>query len=170
MNVLVAYASKHGATAEIACFIAQRLRQKGHDVTVAQAGAVGDVDEFDSALIGGSIYGGRWPRDARRFVLDHATALRGMPTWLFSSGPAGDLTTDGLEPTCLPRLEAAISPIDHVTFNGRLEAARLSLGERLMMRATGAREGDFRNWGTIASWVETVAADLARRELRPTAG
>ena len=40
-NVLVAYASKHGATAEIATVIATELRRVGHTVSCSRAEEVG---------------------------------------------------------------------------------------------------------------------------------
>ena len=160
MRFLVAYGSRHGATADIAFFMAKRLRQRGHDVTVANAGVVGDVQGYQAAIIGSALYAGRWMKEARDVVFDHAEYLRTIPTWLFSSGPIGNEITvqDGQQPSCLADMEEAIHPRDHTIFGGRLEKDRLGWSERMMLLAIRAHDGDYRRWDAIAAWADSIAA------------
>jgi menaquinone-dependent protoporphyrinogen oxidase len=166
MRFLVAYGSRHGGTADIAFFIAKRLRQRGHDVTVAEAGVVTDVSGYDGAVVGSALYAGRWLKEPRDLVLDHASFFRTIPTWLFSSGPIGNEITrdDEQQPSCLPKLEVAIGPRGHTIFGGRLEKDRLGWSERMMLMAVRAHDGDYRRWDVIAAWADAVA--LAATDLR----
>ena len=67
-KTLIAYASKHGSTQEVAEQVAQTLRDNGLDVDVRPASSVDDVDAYDALVIGGALYMGHWHRDARRLL------------------------------------------------------------------------------------------------------
>ena len=56
MKVLVAYATRHGATGGIAERIGSTLRQRGLDATVRPAAEVRDVDPYDAFVIGSAAY------------------------------------------------------------------------------------------------------------------
>jgi menaquinone-dependent protoporphyrinogen oxidase len=94
MNVLVAFASKHGPTAEIAEAVADRLRASGLTVECRRATDVTSVERYDAVVLGSAVSMRRWRRGARRFLRRHADALAQRPLWIFSSGPAGDPAGD----------------------------------------------------------------------------
>ena len=48
-HVLVAYARKHGATAEIAEAVAEELRRGGHEVDCVLADQVSGLNSYDAA-------------------------------------------------------------------------------------------------------------------------
>jgi menaquinone-dependent protoporphyrinogen oxidase len=104
---------------------------------------------------------GKWLPEARRFVERHRARLSRLPVWLFSSGPLG---TDDPQPhgdlPALPELLQATGAREHRTFAGALVAGRLGLGERLIVKAVHAPEGDFRDWESIRAWAGTIAAAL----------
>lgn len=85
-RVLVAYASKHDSTAEIAQRIASAMREAGCDAQALPAAEVGDVSGYRAVVLGSAVYARRWQRGARSFARRHAAVLRTMPVWLFSSG------------------------------------------------------------------------------------
>ncbi len=89
MPVLVAYASKHGATAGIAERIAERLRAAGLEAEARPVKAVRDVAAYDAFVIGAAAYMFHWMKEATAFVRRHRTLLATRPVWLFSSGPLG---------------------------------------------------------------------------------
>ena len=60
MKVLVAFASRHGSTREIAEGIAQELRASGHSVAVRPVDAVQGIERYEAAVIGGAVYMGDW--------------------------------------------------------------------------------------------------------------
>ena len=91
-RVLVACASRHGSTVEIAAEIADVLRRDvpGAVVDLRDAVQAGEVAGYDAAVIGSAVYMGRWLPAARDLVEEHREVLSAMPVWLFSSGPVGD--------------------------------------------------------------------------------
>jgi len=86
-RILVAYASKHGSTEEVARAIASTLRRAGSHVDVLAAAEAPRPDEYDAVVLGGSIYMGRWHRDARRFLDAHFDDLVQRPIAVFALGP-----------------------------------------------------------------------------------
>ena len=162
MHVLVATASKHGATREIAEAIGRTLDAQGVSATVMDAGAVESLAGYDAFVIGSAVYVGHWLKDARDLVERHADVLAGHPTWLFSSGPLG----------APPKLEAshavdvtaivAISGArEHRVFAGKVDKHALGFGERAVMIAVRAADGDFRDWDEIEEWAREIAAAVA---------
>ena len=68
MKVLVAVASRHGSTREIAQMIAGELRAAGVEPDVREVGTIASLDDYDAAVIGSAIYAGQWLPEARQFV------------------------------------------------------------------------------------------------------
>src|SRR5918994_3034373 len=89
MPILVAYASKHSSTEEIAQRIADTMREAGRAAEARPASEVDDLSGYDAVVLGSAVYAKRWQRDARAFARHHEHALKDMPVWLFSSGPFG---------------------------------------------------------------------------------
>ncbi len=94
MEILVAYATRHGATRGIAERIAQRLTAAGLTAEARPAAEVRDAARYDAFVVGGAAYMFHWLGDATTFVKRNATLLAERPTWLFSSGPIGTDTVD----------------------------------------------------------------------------
>lgn len=160
MAVLVACASRHGATTGIAEEIANTLRSLGHEATVAAVEDVDDVSGYEAVVLGSAVYYGHWLTPATEFVLRHEAALREKPVWLFSSGPLGVQPSE--EPTLIAELRQTIQPRDHHVFPGALDRRRLGVTERLAASAVRAPEGDFRDWHGVDAWAEAIARRLDR--------
>lgn len=146
MTVLVAYASKHGATREIAEALRHDLRSRGIDADVVRADEVGGFDDYDAVVLGSAVYMGNW--------LPAAQALRDRCThehlWLFSSGPLGDPPLPA-PPDVGPR---------HRVIPGKLSRGGLSLAERGIARLVKAQYGDFRDWAAVAELADEIADEL----------
>ncbi len=166
MKVLVAVASRHAATAEIAERLGAELREvlteadPGTRVDVRPVGTIADLEEYDAVLVGSAIYFGRWLKAARHFVTAHAGSLRRRPVWLFSSGPVGEPPEPALQPAEIDALATACGAVEHRLFAGRLRPADLPVGERLAVKAVHAAAGDFRDWDDVTDWGRRVADDL----------
>jgi menaquinone-dependent protoporphyrinogen oxidase len=160
MNVLVAYASKHGSTAEIAEVIARVLTEAGCAVELRRASMVGSMEEFDAVVIGSSIYIGQWHADAMRFIDEHERALQGTEVWLFSSGPIGEDPLPKEEPPVTEQLMERTGANEHRSFAGRLDRSSLGFGERLITTALRAPSGDFRDWDAIREWAAGISRQL----------
>ncbi len=173
MAVLVAYASKHGATREIAERVAQTISAAGQQVQARPVAAAGDLAGYDAFVAGSAVYMGHWQKEAAEFVRRHRAVLAGRPVWLFSSGPLATEPTGaqgrGLaaaaEPRELAELTGAIHPRGHRVFFGVLDPGRLGLGERAIRKPPAGRaimpEGDFRDWAQIQAWARGIAGDPA---------
>jgi menaquinone-dependent protoporphyrinogen oxidase len=161
MRVLVTAASRYGSTAGIAEAIGRRLEEADLDVDVVAVEDVGDLDAYDSVVLGSGVYAGRWLRHARQFVYEHESELAAKPTWLFSSGPIGDPPKpEGDAAVKIDRLIAQTGARDHRVFAGKLEKARLTWGDRAIVTAVRSPEGDFRDWEEIAEWAHDIAEAL----------
>lgn len=180
MNILVAYATRHGSTTGIAEHIAATLTGKGHAAQARPVEEVTGLDGYDAVVLGGAAYMFHWLKPAVRFAKKHRDELADRPVWLFSSGPLGTDTVDAegkdvLE-TTRPRefdeLAALLRPRGEQVFFGAYDpdAEPIGLAERLTRRMPAARDsmpaGDFRDWDAITAWAEQIAAELASAEGR----
>jgi menaquinone-dependent protoporphyrinogen oxidase len=175
MTILVAYASRHGATRGIAERIAERLRSDGLEAEARSVTDVRDISRYQAFVIGGAAYMFHWLKDATRFVGRHRRTLAERPVWLFSSGPIGTDTVDkdgrdvlvASEPKEFAELRTTLHPRGDRVFFGAYDpdAPPVGLAERFMthMPATIRAElpaGDFRDWPAIDAWADAIAADL----------
>lgn len=86
--VLLAFATRHGSTAEVGRFIADHLGMRGLAVDTVHAREVrGPVAGYDLVVLGGALYSGRWHRDAQRFLKRHRGELDNLPIAVFGMGP-----------------------------------------------------------------------------------
>ncbi len=128
MKVLIAAASKHGATSDIARHIGATLTTAGFDVDVRSPRDVESVTPFDAVIIGSAVYAGRWLQEARRLIDRDSTALKTKRVWLFSSGPLGDPLMPEDPPEGLALLGGATHAIRHRVFARQsrwIEASRI---------------------------------------------
>jgi menaquinone-dependent protoporphyrinogen oxidase len=159
MAVLVAYASKHGSTEEIAAFVADRLTSKGLEVAYAEASEA-VVDGADAAVILSGVYAGRWLGPATLFIRDHAEELRSMPLWLISSGPVGEDPPPVEELVHIGDLPEQLGAVEHWVVAGRIDADLLGFAERALVRALKVEVGDYRDWDEISACADAIADHL----------
>jgi menaquinone-dependent protoporphyrinogen oxidase len=164
-RVLVAYATKYGATAGIADKIGQVLREAGLACDVKPAAEVGDLRSYQAVVLGSAVYMGVWRKEAAKFLKANEPLLVQLPVWLFSSGPMGEgaveeLMHGWLFPTKLQPIADRIGPRDIVVFHGVVDPNKLNVFERWIIKNVKSPVGDFRDWDGIADWAVTIAAAL----------
>lgn len=175
LNVLVTFASRHGATASIADEIGSALdegiRAAGVAafVDVLPVEHVASVDRYDVVVVGSAVYLGRWLSSARRFVLRNAASLVTRPVWLFSSGPVGDLRDSAEPPRDVVDLVRLVEARGHEIFAGCIDRGSLGVLERLVVRLVNAPYRDDRDFAAVRSWAAGVAATTVA-SLPATAG
>ena len=176
MKVLVAYASKHGATKGIADFIGERLRQGGIQVDVKDVDQVKSAGDYDAFVIGSALYMFHWQKEATKFASRNKSILSTRPVWLFSSGPVGkeklnpkgqDLLDPSVSgPKELEELREELHPRDHRIFFGVLDPAKLGFFYNQLRKSATVREslpeGDFRDWKEIEAWTIEMARSLQK--------
>lgn len=166
--VLVAYASAHGSTEEIASRIAVRL-----GVDLAAMRDVRDIGRYDAVVLGSAIHDQQWLPDAVAFVNRFRFDLMSKSLWAFSVGLPGALHGP-LRPFAM-REEAKIRalaveslhPRDHRLFTGVVRAEHFPALSRVLFRAVGGRFGDFRDWPEIDRWTDEIAEALHGHRVTP---
>jgi menaquinone-dependent protoporphyrinogen oxidase len=162
MTVLVAAASRHGATQEIAEMIGGVLQGLEIDIEVARLENVATVYPYEAFILGSAVYRGSWLRPARHFIAEHAAVLGSRPTWLFSSGPIGAPPhAAAAEPFDAGELVSAVAAREHRLFAGRLlDPHELGRVERVLVGALHVPSGDFREWGDVTAWAVAIGRTL----------
>jgi len=173
MSILVAYASKYGATQGIAERIAQTLKSEGLEVDLQPVSAVSDPARYDAFVIGSAAFIGSWLKEAGQFVRRHRELLATKPVWLFSSGPIGKETKDAKgrdvlvasEPKEFAEFDGSIKPKGQKVFFGALDSKKLRGTHRFFSLVPASQrvliEGDFRDWDLIEGWARSIAHELA---------
>jgi menaquinone-dependent protoporphyrinogen oxidase len=164
-KVLVAYASKYGATEEIAERIALKLSQTGLTVDIRKADEVYNLQNYSAIILGSAVYVGQWRKQAVKFLKKNVNALFEKPVWLFSSGPTGkgnpiDIMKGWQFPHVLQPIADKIKPRDIAFFHGEVNMVKINFFERLVMNKIHVPTGDFRNWDIIDQWALKIANSL----------
>jgi len=173
MKVLVAYATRHGATAGIAERVAATLTERGHPAEAHPVEEVTSLDGQDAVVLGGAAYVFHWLKPATGFAHRHSTELAAMPVWLFSSGPLGTDTVDdkgrdvleATRPKEFDELSELLAPRGTQVFFGAYDpdAPPVGVVERLTSHLPAhdaMPAGDFRDWEAIDAWAGEIADSL----------
>lgn len=159
-TVLIATASRHGSTCEIADEIARVLASHGLEVVDEPADEIRGIARFDAVIVGSAVYAGRWMREALDFVTQHADELATKPLWLFSSGPIGQPPQPEGNPRDAAELVERTGARGHRVFPGKLDSDRLGLGEKVIVGMLRAPRGDYRDFPAVAAWADEIARAL----------
>lgn len=161
-KILVAYATKYGATAEIAERIGEVLCQAGLRTDVLPVDRVSELHLYKAVVLGSAVYIGLWRKEATKFLKANEKVLAEQMVWLFSSGPTGE--GDPVEllkgwhlPKALQPFADRIQPRDIAVFHGDVDTKKLNLIEKQMLKNVKVPVGDFRDWDAIASWATAIA-------------
>jgi menaquinone-dependent protoporphyrinogen oxidase len=160
-KVLVTYASKYGATAEIAEKIGEVLRQAGLQTDILPVKNIRDLTQYNAVILGSAVYIGQWRKDAVKFLKANIKILAERPVWLFSSGPAGDgdpveLLQGWRFPSSLQPVADRIQPRDIAVFHGNVDMEKVNFIEKWMITNVKSPAGDFRDWDAITSWATSI--------------
>jgi menaquinone-dependent protoporphyrinogen oxidase len=175
MKMLIAYASVHGSTAEVALFLKRVFSVYDAEVTVSAVDQVTSVAGYDAFILGTPISDGMWLRELLEFADRFRDELAQKPCYFWISC-IRVLESDGYEHARQnyihqPTLDA-LKVQDVAVFAGRLKLENINWEERWMLslRYDGAKRPaflnkDFRNWEAIAAWGNKIAHKL---ELKPS--
>ncbi|MBN2553591.1 MAG: flavodoxin domain-containing protein [Spirochaetales bacterium] len=162
-KALVAYATKYGATAEIAEKIGEVLNSAGVPADVSPVDQVKDLSAYDAVVLGSAVYIFRWRREASRFLKAKEKQLAERAVWIFSSGPTGegdpvDLTEGWSFPKSLQARLDRIRPRETVVFHGAIDPGKMKGLEKWMIQKVKAAVEDSRDWEAIAAWADGIAS------------
>ncbi len=163
-KILVAYATKSGATVDVAQTIGKALADKGAAVDVAPIKSVKSLEGYRAVVVGSAIRMGRWLPEAVEFVRQNQARLAQVRTAFFTvhllhlddGEESRNLRAAYTEP-----VRKIAMPVTEAFFAGRMAYANLSLIERFISSAMRAPEQDLRDWSKIRAWAESVYPTLA---------
>lgn len=162
MKILLAVASKHGSTNQVAEVIAHVLDGRGHQTVVTDPALVQSLEGYEAVIIGSAVYMTAWMDSAREFVKRFSHEIGELPLWAFSVGLSGVPRGNAQDPARVGPMLLQIQPIDYRTFSGKLDPSDLNLRERTIARLGGALEGDYRDFEDVAHWANQIADYLAK--------
>lgn len=165
-RILIAYASKDGATQRVAEYIGNTLDTTGVRAEVRAADEVVRVHPYDAVILGSRVYNALWLPEAAEFLESFQDELATKPLWLFSDDP----TVGGRQVQIsrrLPRTLAALvkvtKPKDVALFSGSVNPDKLHLDDALTDRALRGELSGLRDLKAVEVWASTIAIWLKDR-------
>lgn len=160
-RILITYATRAGATTDVAGVLADALRQAGHDVATADVATDPCPDGVDLVIVGSGIHATAWYPEALGWLERHAAGLQGrlalFNVCLNAADPAKRDETlgynDATAALAVPRASAS--------FAGRYVPERVSLWKRVFMRTMRASVTDHVDPQAIRAWATELDARVA---------
>lgn len=169
-KILVAYASVHGSTAEVAEEIGRVIRNRELDVTVAAVEAVESIEGYDIFILGSAIHAGMWLSEMSQFLERFGEALGDHPIYFFMTC-IRVLEPDGYEHCVEEYVNHDV--LDQFNIReikplaGKLEMSAVDWDDRWTLaarydgeRPPGSYNNDFRDWNAIRTWASNLADQL----------
>jgi len=161
-KILVAYATTHGSTAEIAEVIAEVLREKGFDADVNKARLVRTLEGYSGVVLGAPLYMFRWAGDAFKFLRGQQKAiLSGIPVAVFAGGPFGETKPevwDEVRANLDKEIakEAWFKPDSVLIVGGKFDPNSLRFPYNLIPAMKLQPLSDLRDWDEIRGWASSL--------------
>jgi menaquinone-dependent protoporphyrinogen oxidase len=157
-DVLIVYASKRGSTEQVARRVGEVLRSRGLTTSIQPASEVKELSGIRAVVVGGSIYTGRWNRQARTFLRRHRRELEHLPLAVFALGPGEDTPERFIESEhqLAHALEQhpGVEPQTTAVFGGVIDPEKLHFPFNRMEKR------DLRDWDQIHAWALTLPTEL----------
>lgn len=174
MHVIVIYGTVESHTRKIARNVSATIQSLGHQVTVFDAGDLGDadLDLADAVIVCAPVHMGQFPSAIAHWLTTHDTALADLPGAFISVSLASA--------SPFPEEHAEIQKITQTFFDqtgwhpamvhqaaGALRYPRYDFLKRLLMKHIAYREGgptdvtkdhEFTNWNALAAFVTGFVA------------
>ncbi len=173
-KVLVVYDSEAGSTGEVADFIGNIFSQNGCIVEIKNVRETVDLTSYDRIVIGSPIRYDKWMPNARKFVKNNQEMLSKIPVAFFFTCLVVSTKTDKTARQAkgysdkLYDIAPLVKPVSVGEFAGVLDYSKLTFFSRMILklylvilrvregdRSIG-KEGDYRDWHAIRSWIESI--------------
>lgn len=168
-KTLIAYASKHGSTAEIAERIKEILLGKNLAADLLPVEEVKELTSYDYIIVGSAVYIGQWQKKAAKFLKENKDLLTKKKVWFFSTGPTGEGNPEELMkgwkfPESLQSTADLIKPVEIKLFGGALVESKLNTLEKMTIKMVKAPMGDFRDWEDVEYWAHDIARVIMKSD------
>lgn len=177
-KVLIAYATAHGSTGEVAQFMGRVMRAFSLDVTVKNVEVIEDIDPYELVFVGSPIHAGMWLPQLSQFLAKFGDELESKRNYLFVTCIRvleDDTSLEHILDNYLykPALESLnIHPDDVGVFAGKIKQHTIEGDERWLLstnydgkKMPGNFDQDYRDWHEIAMWIDQIIKAL---QIRPT--
>ena len=173
-QVLIAYCTRSGSTAEVAEAIAKTMKEAGLTVQVQPITDVESIPADASVVLGTALYIGHFPKDFHRFVARFEAELAEARPWIFVLGPTEKERKHFAAAEEQARKELgkhpSLRPADMRILGGKFDPAKLVLPfpMSLIMKVPAnpmkkMPVSDIRDWGWIKRWGQAIAEGIAAR-------
>jgi menaquinone-dependent protoporphyrinogen oxidase len=184
MRILIVYGSTEGHTSDLSGFMAERLKEDGHQVIVSDSGdkhPLPDPADLDAALLAASLHVGHYQASLVDYARRHHETLNEMASAFVSVSlaAAGENPDDweGLE-TCVARFLHGTNwkptAVHHAA--GAIRYSHYDFFKRLALKYIASRRGqktetsrdyDFTDYDALKRFVRDFVRDEANRRAPP---
>ena len=160
-KILIAFATTHGSTEEIATAVAGTLNEAGQPVDLLPARAVRSLEEHRAVVLGAPIYIFHLHKDASRFLSRYQPALSRLPVAVFAGGPYGPGTEDEWREV-RRELDQDLAkfpwlhPVSIHLVGGRFDPHHLRFPWSLVPALRQSATADLRDWEAIRAWAAAL--------------
>lgn len=170
-EMLIAYVTRSGSTAEVAEALGVGLREAGIKVDVQPMTNVESIPAGKSVILGAALYMGGFPKEVHRFIARHREALAKLHPWIFVLGPIENKAEQFESARVQAEKELAkypwLRPAEVRIVGGKFDPLTLTLPfpMSLIMHfpANPMRKlpaSDVRDWEGIRAWAKSIAESL----------
>lgn len=171
-EVLIAYCTRSGSTAEVAEAVGKTVGGAGLAVQVKAIGEVEAIAEGAQVVLGTALYIGHFPKEFHRFLDRFESELARVRPWVFVLGPTEKERKQFAAAEEQARKElskhSSLRPADMRVLGGKFDPAHLKLAfpMSLVMKlpANPMRKmpvSDIRDWDWIHRWAGAIAEEIA---------
>jgi menaquinone-dependent protoporphyrinogen oxidase len=172
MKILIVYGTTEGQTRKISHFMEAILKDRGHDVTVADASKTPPLpSSFDAVIIGASIHIHKYQSAVLRYINSYIADLNKIPSAFFSVclAVASDMEEEHKEARKITNdfLErVGWKPLMTTQIAGALKYTHYDFFTRFVMKRISKREGrttdtskdhEYTNWDAVREFVTEFA-------------
>jgi menaquinone-dependent protoporphyrinogen oxidase len=83
VKIAIVYDTKRGSTAKIAGYIAEPLKEAGHEVDICEVSECTDISSYDAVVVGSPVYYESPLKPVRQWLQEHSSELKEKPVCLF---------------------------------------------------------------------------------------
>ena len=171
-EVLIAYCTRSGSTAEVAETIGRTVSEAGLRVEVNAINELESIPAGTKVVLGTALYIGHFPREFHQFLIRFEEQLAQVRPWVFVLGPTEKERKQFAAAEEQARKELgkhpSLRPADMRVLGGKFDPAHLNLAfpMSLIMKVPGnplrkIPATDIRDWEWIHRWAEAIAAEIA---------
>lgn len=179
MNMLILYGSMEGQTKKIAERLADIFRNKGYQATTQSGEQLPDnfsVDNFDAAIIGGSIHIGKYPAYLNDFVVTYSDWLNKVPSAFFTVCMAVNSVNASSREEAKHYGDKFIAQTGWTprliqTFAGAVKYTKYNFITRFIMKMISKREGgstdtsrdhEYTDWESVGRFAENFLSEIEK--------